>query len=222
MTLPAVPREAISSLLFDGVPSATMHPMPTGESPIYETRYGLNRQSATAIGACLAFCVVIIAVPAPLWARIFVAGFFGFGAVILGAASLTRKTALRIDSAGITLSTSPLRPRSTVLYPWEDVDRVLIWQYQRLVHVGVQRRDGAAPLPLRISGVSRAALSVTSPGIPPETAATAAPANGWSLDRERLASAIAHFAPAVEVVDTATGRLIKPPPPAENAGTTGP
>ena len=190
-----------------------MQLMPPGEAPIYEAKYGWNRQSAKVIGACLAFCIVMIVVPAPLWARIFVIGFFGLGALALGAASLTRRTALRIDSSGITLGRSPLQSRSAVLYPWEDVERLLIWQYQRLMHVGVQRREGATPLPVRISRASRTALAITSPGIPLETAATAAAANGWFLDRERLADAVAHFAPTVEVVDTTTGRLLNPRPP---------
>lgn len=187
--------------------------MPPGEAPIYEAKYGWNRQSVKVIGICLAFCVVILVVPAPLWARIFVVGFFGLGALIITAAGLTRRTALRIDSSGVAVCQYALQPRSAAFYPWEDIEKLLIWQFQRLKHVGVQRREGAAPLPKRLRPTSRAALAITAPGIPLDVAATGVAANAWFLDAERLADAVAHFAPTVEVLDTTTGRLLNPRPP---------
>jgi hypothetical protein len=188
--------------------SEIIQPAPAGESPIYKAKYGWNRQSAKVIGGSLAFCVVMLVIPAPLWARIFVVGFFGLCALIITAASLTRRTALRIDSAGVALCQSPLQPRSAAFYPWEDVEKILIWQFQRLRHVGVQRREGAAPLSKRVRPTSRAALARTSPGIPLEAAATAVAASGWFLDPERPADAVARFAPTVEVLDITTDRLL--------------
>ena len=186
--------------------------VPAGESPVYEAKYGLNRQSARLITICLAFCALMVVLPASLWARIFVVGLAGLGVLIVAAASLTRRTALRVDAAGVSLRQSPLQPGSAAFYPWEDIEKLLIWQYQRLVYVGVQRREGAAPLPRRAGPTARAALAATSPGIPQETAATAVAANGWVLDPQRLADAVAHFAPAVDVLDTISGRPLKPRP----------
>jgi hypothetical protein len=40
-----------------------------------------------------------------------------------------------------------------------------------------------------------------SPGIPPETAVTRAATNGWVLDHDTLAAAVAHFAPGIPVID---------------------
>jgi hypothetical protein len=188
--------------------------MPAGELGVYEAKYGWNRQSARVITGCVAFCVVMLVIPAPLWARVLVIGFFGLGTLMVAAAGLTRRTALRVDASGVSLCQYPLQPRSAAFYPWEDVEKLLIWQYQRLVHVGVQRREGAAPLPKGVRPTTRAALAVTAPGIPQEAAATAVATNGWFLDPQRLADAVAHFAPTVKVPDATTGRPLKPRPPA--------
>lgn len=184
------------------------------EPVVYEARYGLNRQSGKVIGGSLIFCAVILLIPSPLWARILVVGFFGLCALVLLSVSLTRKTALRVDSAGVTTRSYPLQPRSTRFYRWEDIDKILIWQYQRMKSVGIQRRDAAAPLTNRpIRSISRGAVAITAPGIPPEVAATGVAANGWALDLNRLAQAVAHFAPTVPVLDTTTGRLLNPSHP---------
>jgi hypothetical protein len=80
--------------------------------------------------------------------------------------------------------------------------------------VGIQRRDAAAPLTNQpIRSISRGALAIAAPGIPPEVAATGVAANGWALDLSRLAQAVAHFAPTVPVLDTTTGRLLNPSHP---------
>jgi len=180
--------------------------MPRGEAFVYEAKYGLNRQSAALIGVCLAFCVPCILFPTPLWIRIFVIGFFGPGALLCIAISLTRMTALRIDASGVTLRRYLVRP--AVFFPWEDVERLLLWQYPQTWHVGVLRREGAAPLLMPLNP------RVARVGLPLETAATAVPAAGWFLDRKRLAAAVACFAPTVEVVDATTGRLLSSPPAA--------
>jgi hypothetical protein len=99
--------------------------MVAGDAGVYEAKYGWNRQPARVIGISLAFCLVMLVVPAPLWARIFVVGFFGIGAVIITAASLTRRTALRIDPSGVSVRRCVLQPRSAAFYPWEDVEKIL-------------------------------------------------------------------------------------------------
>jgi hypothetical protein len=169
----------------------------------YEARYGWNRQSALVIAGCGAFCLAVLVLPAPLWLRVTTIGFFGLGGLVIVAAVLTRKTALRVDESGVTMNASPLSARPARFYPWEDVDAVVIWQYNRLKKVGIVRRDGAAPLLNRpLGGISRAALDITSPdGLPYETAATAVSASGWFLRTDVLTATVARFAPDVPVFD---------------------
>jgi hypothetical protein len=184
---------------------------------VYEAKYGWNRQAAKVIGICLTFCVVVLVVTTPLWLRIVTVGFFGVGGLLILTLCFTRKTALRIDASGMTMSKSPLNPRSTRFYPWEDVEKIFIWQYNQLKIVGVQRREGAVPLGHRpIGKTSQAALAITAPGVPLEVAATGVVANAWVLDRQRLSGAVAHFAPQVHVLDTTIGRLLHPPPNPES------
>lgn len=124
---------------------------------------------------------------------------FGVLALLTGTTGLTRKTALRVYSSGLTLRQYPQQPRSAAFCPWGDVEKLLIWQSHRLTYMGVQRRERAARPPRFVTPASRAELAVTAPAIPPEVAATATPVQGWSLDSRRLADAVARFAPTVEV-----------------------
>ena len=131
------------------------------------------------------------------------------------AAGLSRKTALRVDARGVTLCQSPFFRSAAAFYPWADVRRIVLWQYQRLDFVGVQRREGAQEPTGRFTGpASRAAVKKTAPGVDPDVALTGAAANSWVLDRKRLVEAVAHFAPTVEVAATGTGQLLYPAQPA--------
>ena len=184
---------------------------------MYEARFG-SRKTARMVIALLVFCVVILVVPASLLARVFVVGACGIGLVILLAAGLGNRTALRIDSGGVRLCQSPFLRSATAFYPWADLQKIMLRRYQRLQYIGVQRREEApAPTGLFTGPASRAAVRKTAPGVEPGVALTGAAANTWVLDRERLVEAVAHFAPAVEVVDTDTGQLLHPvrptPPP---------
>jgi hypothetical protein len=95
------------------------------------------------------------------------------------------------------------------------VRRIVLWQYQRLNFIGVQRRQGAPEPTGPFTGpASRAAAGKTAPGVDPQAAMTGVAANSWALDHKRLVEAVAHFAPAVEVADTSTGQLLYPAQPA--------
>ena len=184
---------------------------------VYEARFR-GPKTVRLVIILLAFSAVMLIAPAPLWARIFVIGACGIGLVILLAAGLSRKTALRVDASGVTLCQSPFFRSAAAFYPWADVRRIVLWQYQRLDFIGVQRREGAPEPTGRFTGpASRAAVRKTAAGVDPDVALTGAAANSWALDRKRLVGAVAHFAPAVEVADTSTGQLLHPAQPAPPA-----
>ncbi len=179
----------------------------------YEAKYGWNRQSWRIIGLALVFCAAVLVPGMPLWLKILDLVFFGGGAMMIAAASLRGATAIRVDEAGVTLCATPLWPRSTTrLFPWADIDSVVIWRgpfsgrINRLEFVGVDRRPGAPPLTGKFIGPrSRAAARRDAPGLPPDMAVSRAATNGWLLDHGRLAAAVAQFAPGVGVVDATAG-----------------
>jgi len=189
------------------------------EPYVYEARFASPKTARLAI-ILLAFCAVVLVLPASLLARIVVVVPCGIGLVILLAAGLSRKTALRVDADGVRLCQSPFFRSAAAFYPWADLRKILLWRYQRLQYIGVERREGAPEPTGAFAGpASRAAVRRTAPGIEPGVALTGAAANTWALDRKRLVAAVAHFAPAVEVVDTTTSQVLHPgqsaPPPAE-------
>ena len=176
--------------------------MASRDAFIYEVKYGRKPRPIVFSGVFLLVCVVILLEPGALWKRIVVVGIFGILALFTAATVVKRQTALRVDSSGVTLRQYPEQPSSAAFYPWEDVEKVLIWQFQGLTFVGVRRREGAAPRPRFVAPSSRAELTATTPGVPLEVAASAAPVKGWLLDADRLVGAVARFAPTVEVRDT--------------------
>jgi hypothetical protein len=178
---------------------------------VYEARYGWNRQAVTVIGGCLAFCLVAVLVPMPLWVSVPAVAFFGAGGLALVVVSLARRPALRVDASGVTTYPRLLSSRPGTFYPWDDVTAILIWQFNRVKSVGVVCREGAGPQlgrPLRPS--LRAALALAAPGIPGEVAAGAVSADGWVLRTDQLGVAVARFAPDVRVIDTTTGQRTRP------------
>ena len=181
---------------------------------VYEARFR-GRNTGRMVIILLVFCAVVIVLPAALWARIFVLAACGLGLVILLSAGLSRRTALRVDATGVTLCQSPFFRSAVNFYPWGDVRRIVLWRYERLEYLGVQRREGAPEPKGAFTGpASRAAAKTTAHGVDPGVAMTGVAANSWALDRQRLVEAVAHFAPAVEVADTSTGQLLYPPQPA--------
>jgi hypothetical protein len=81
---------------------------------------------------------------------------------------------------------------------------VVLWrqrvQSTSLQWVGVARREGAPPLPG--PGQGRIALSAAEAlvSVPGELVASSRGVSGWRLDKRRLAAAVAHFAPGVQVI----------------------
>jgi hypothetical protein len=175
----------------------------------YQARFSPNRQTLPYIAICAVFCTSVILVPTPLWIRILAFGFFGLGGLVIVAASLTFQTALRVDPAGIMIRRYAFQPGSVMFYPWEDVDLILIWKYNHIKRLGIQRRDGAPPLPpRRIRPAVQNYLAVSAPEIPLDLAATATTASGWHLNEHQLVRAVTRFAPTVKVVDITNGRTL--------------
>src|ERR1039457_3172818 len=128
-----------------------------------------------------------------------------------------RVTAFRADHAGITLGAVPgkLSGRGPAVFiPWADVERIVLYPAARRGQgtqaqcLGVQRREGAPPLP---RGNEQA------PGCPvPGVAAGASRRiTGWRLDRERLAAVTVAVATGIPIVDAST---IIPSPCVEGPG----
>src|ERR1039457_2420235 len=132
-------------------------------------------------------------------------------------AAARRVTAFRADHAGITLGAVPgkLSGRGPAVFiPWADVERIVLYPAARRGQgtqaqcLGVQRREGAPPLP---RGNEQA------PGCPvPGVAAGASRRiTGWRLDRERLAAVTVAVATGIPIVDAST---IIPSPCVEGPG----
>lgn len=153
---------------------------------------------------------------------------FAVIAVILAALTVTmpgggvidaarRVIAFRADHAGITLGAVPgkLSGRGPAVFiPWSDIERIVLYAASKgqgshtpVKCIGVQRRDGAPPLP---QGNEQA------PGCPvPGVAAGATrKITGWRLDRERLAAVTAAVAPGIPIIDGGTA----PSPGVEGPG----
>lgn len=149
---------------------------------VYEARFR-GPKTVRMVIILLAFCALVLIAPAPLWARIFVIGACGTGLVILLAVGLSRKTALRVDAGGVRLCQSPFFRSAVAFYPWADVRQIVLWRYQRLDFIGVQRRKGAPEPTGPFTGpASRAAARKTAAGVDPQVAMTGSPrtAGSWT------------------------------------------
>lgn len=169
----------------------------------YEARYGgWNRRNGRLVLIALVFCAVAFLPTVPVWFRVVDLAFFGGGTLLMLAASTGKPVALRVNAAGIMLRRSPVYRRSTMqIYPWPEVEQIIIWRSFKMDYVGVQRTPGAPPLGGRFSGPASQRAAALTTGLPQEVAVTGVPANNWVLDRERLMAAAAQFAPEVRVVD---------------------
>ena len=175
------------------------------ESFVYEARYGWNRRTGRIVIVGLVFAVAGIALPLVL--RIIDIVFFGGGALFFLGVICTRRVAFRVDASGVTLGGTPPRYRSgTRMVPWADIKQVVLWEQQlpygsSIRYVGLVRRKGAPPLAgrraRRLGQVARAAVPHHVSG---DTLMASRAANSWRLDTDRLAAAVAHFAPGVKVV----------------------
>ncbi|MFC7479653.1 hypothetical protein ACFQX7_05910 [Luedemannella flava] len=120
---------------------------------------------------------------------------------------VTRRVALRVDAAGVTLGVTPPWPAShTAVVPWEDIKEILVWTQDagraKVTYVGLRRRPGSPPLPGSArSGWLKRLNSAFAPGVSPDVVADSRPATFWPLHVPTLRAAVHQFAPTVPVTD---------------------
>lgn len=179
--------------------------MTDDRAPVYEARYGWDRRTVGILAICAAFTAALLLPDMPLSARVLGLPLFGGGGLFMAFVALSRKVAFRVDETGVLLGGSPARYRATTAHvPWSDVTGFVFWRQTvgggtTLPYVGVTRREGSPALP-GDGPTARAVLGALVP-VPPEVAMSSRAVNGWRLDRDRLAAAVAHFAPGVPVYD---------------------
>ena len=121
--------------------------------------------------------------------------------------ALSRRVALRVDAAGVTLPLTPPWPSSrTAVVPWSDIEAVVLFTQHvgvaSIPYVGLQRRPGLPPLPGSArSRFLRRMNHAVVPHVPPDVLADSRQATSWRLHRPRLKAAVRHFAPSVKIVD---------------------
>jgi hypothetical protein len=171
---------------------------------VYEARYGPNLKNVAFLVTCLVFVSAAFLPDMPFVGRVLLVVFFGLGVVMALLFMVDRRVALRVDAKGITLAGGNLRYKALLLsVPWEEVDAVVLWRQHsaaNLPYVGLQLRPDSPTLQQH-QVVARRAMRTLAPHVPPEVALFSRPVNGWRLDKERLRSAVAHFAPSVEIKD---------------------
>jgi hypothetical protein len=98
------------------------------KSPVYEARYGWDRRTVGVVAVSVFFTAVLLLPDIPLFARILGIPLFAGGAVVMSAAALSRKAALRVDGTGVLLGGSPPRYAATTAHvPWADITAVVLW-----------------------------------------------------------------------------------------------
>ena len=111
-----------------------------------------------------------------------------------------RPVAFRADHAGITLGSDRQLPRRPAVFiPWADAEKIILYpgytsSGDQAQYVGVQRREGAPPLPYGNEQVPRCPL----PGV---AAGATRRIKSWRLDRGQLAAVTAAVAPGIPVID---------------------
>ena len=175
----------------------------------YEERYRLTGSVAWGLALPLLLLVPAVLGSQPIgWLILSLAGL---AIVTLPSvlAVANRRTAFRADYAGITLGADPLRGPArhifAVLIPWADVERIILYRgpatrglaVQDGPCIGIQRRQGAPPLPWGNKPARRCPV----PGV---AAGAARPITTWRLDRDRLAALTAVVAPGIPIVDAST------------------
>ncbi|MCH0538655.1 hypothetical protein I3F58_03580 [Streptomyces sp. MUM 203J] len=173
----------------------------------YSARYGWDRRTLGVVAVCAAFCSTVLLPGAPLALYLLVLPFFGGGGLFLACVALSRRVAFRVDESGVLLGGTPPRHRATTAHvPWDDIEAVVLWRQTGAAHmpyVGLARREDAPRLPGAGQGDRARALSgFLVPDVPPDVVMASRAVNGWRLDKDRLAAAVAAFAPpGVEVLD---------------------
>lgn len=180
-------------------------------SGVYEERYAWSRRTTSVVIGGVLAVAVSAGVAMPLLPAMVL---FGAGLLAVAWGLLSRRVALRVDAAGVTLGGSPLRYRgTTVLVAWTDIMTVVLWQQVRLdgalvQYLGLQRRPGTAPLPEPARRRGRDTAAGLAPALPAEVIMASRAVTGWRLNRRDLARAVAGFAPETRVLDHDTGQVI--------------
>jgi hypothetical protein len=176
---------------------------------VYEERYGWNRRSVRLIFASLLLCVVALIIPVPLWIRVPVTGLLSLCAAIPAVFRLGHRTAFRVDATGVTLRASVFSWGDPQFYPWADIQNLVLWQHTRVWCIGVQRRGpaGAPAGPGSPAGRWAARTGgMTATRAPAGITTTGIGVSDWQLDRQRLAAAVGHFAPQVQIINATAHR----------------
>ncbi|MEU8219883.1 hypothetical protein AB0C47_29420 [Micromonospora taraxaci] len=171
-------------------------------------RFGLVRRDLLLIPTSVGFVVLGVLIFRDERVSGVAAAVFGGAFLLLRLVSaLSRRVALRIDAAGVTLGQTPPWPSSsTAVVPWSDIEMVVLWTQQvrwtSIPYVGLQRRRGLPPLPGSArSRAVRVLNQAAVPYVPPAVLADSRPATFWSLHGPSVEAAVRHFAPTVEYVD---------------------
>ncbi len=173
-------------------------------SPVYQARYGWDLKTAGVVALSAVFTAVLLLPDVPLLARVLGLPLFGVGGLLMAYVALSRKVAFRVDETGVLLGGSPARYQATTAHvPWDDITGFVLWRQvsggASLPYVGVTRREGAPPLP-GDGPRARAVLEYLVP-VSADAAMASRAVTGWRLDKERLVTAVAHFAPRTPVQD---------------------
>ena len=175
---------------------------------VYEERFGFTRRDLLLMPTSAILVAVGVALlgdePLPGLVAVVFGGLF---LVLRLVSVLSRRVALRVDAAGVTLGQTPPWPSAhTAVVPWSDIEAVVLWRQQAglnsVRYVGLRRRPGLPPLPgsARSRGLWRMNKPLV-PHVPPAVIADSRPATFWRLHRPSVEAAVRHFAPAVEIVD---------------------
>ena len=175
--------------------------MATGE--VYEVRYGPTLKNMALLIGSVLFTLGCLLLDMPLILRVLGVVLFGAGSLFFLAFMVVRRVAFRVDAEGITVSGNPLRYRGTLLsVPWTEVEAVVLWKQrsaQNLPYIGVKRYEGGSGR--EGAGRGDRLVGAVVPHVPADIVRSSRAVSGWNLDRDRLAAAVAHFAPDIEVVD---------------------
>lgn len=181
---------------------------------VYETRYGPNRSDLLLLPMAVIFVVIGVSIASQSSSP--VETTLGWGATALFGLFVAlrivqwayRRVALRVDATGVTLGITPPWPASRIAsVPWSDVKRIVLWRQPAnrttMRYIGVERVEGAPPLPgsARNATLQKLNTAVAPAHVPEQVVNDSRPISGWRLDEERLARAVAQFAPHVEIVD---------------------
>ncbi len=161
----------------------------------YEERY---RPTGAALGLASALLALGLGF---LWhTQLIFAALTVLLAIPAGLAIARRPVAFRADHAGITLGSDRQLPRRPAVFiPWADAEKIILYpgctsSGDQAQYVGVQRREGAPPLPYGNEQVPRCPV----PGV---AAGATRRIKSWRLDHEQLAAVAASVAPGILVID---------------------